>query len=459
MEQITNYECKTDFILPNNTSLIQLTQTIVKSKYKKRKCNECNKRRKPAKKSHLICHVCYEVKRYNVKQSGNKVIDDFIRNTQISLVKNAGKMEFVPYDQFKNIEFIAEGGFSKVYKAIWIKGPVRGWNYRSSNRLGNYPVVLKKLNNSNNITSKELNELKVYYNYSSKQKNDYYKYHTNNNYVCKYFGITQDPNSQNIMIIMPYYDSGDLINYITNCFYDVGWRKKLAKLKKIMQGLANIHDANIIHRDFHSGNIFIGNKNIVFVDKITIGDLGISKSTTESSCNENYGIIPYMAPEIFQGKKYTKASDIYSFGIIMWELMTGRRPFWDRNHDTELIIEIFDGLRPPIVTNAPNGYIELMKECWHSDPEKRPHATDIYDKIDKMKDEEWKNSCNKNPTEIVKSSDIGPVTTNNPNAIYKSRNLSGMISTAMSLRSLRSHQSINLGNIAGLVYYVKKLYP
>ncbi|RGB30935.1 kinase-like domain-containing protein, partial [Rhizophagus diaphanus] len=90
-----------------------------------------------------------------------------------------------------------------------------------------------------------------------------------------------------------------------------------------------------------------------------------------------YGIIPYMAPEIFQGREYTKASDIYSFGMIMWELMTGRRLFWNRNHDTELINVIFDGLRPPIVTNAPNGYIELMKECWHSDPEQRPHATDI----------------------------------------------------------------------------------
>ena len=53
-------------------------------------------------------------------------------------------MEFVPYDQFKNIEYIAEGGFSKIYKATWIGGPT---------------VVLKKLNNSKNITSKELNEV------------------------------------------------------------------------------------------------------------------------------------------------------------------------------------------------------------------------------------------------------------------------------------------------------------
>ena len=78
--------------------------------------------------------------------------------------------------------------------------------------------------------------------------------------------------------------------------------------------------------------------------------------------------------KILQLKEYTKASDIYSFGMIMWEYMTGRRPFWNKAHDVELIIEICDDLRPPIVTNAPKGYIELMKECWHSDPDKRPTA-------------------------------------------------------------------------------------
>ena len=68
--------------------------------------------------------------------------------------------------------------------------------------------------------------------------------------------------------------------------------------------------------------------------------MGISKSATDSTDNnnENYGIIPYMAPEILQRQNYTKASDIYSFGMIMWEFMTGRRPFWDRIHDIELII-------------------------------------------------------------------------------------------------------------------------
>ncbi|RIA86621.1 hypothetical protein C1645_878573 [Glomus cerebriforme] len=124
----------------------------------------------------------------------------------------------------------------------------------------------------------------------------------------------------------------------------------------------------------------------------------------------------------------------------MWELMTGRRPFWDRNHDTELIIEICDGLRPPIVTNAPKGYINLMKECWHSDPEKRPTATVAGDIM--LRNHLIEGSLN--PTKIIPSSDIGPVTTNNPGAIYKSRPLSGMIRSAMSTMSTRSLTSRSL---------------
>ncbi|EXX53776.1 hypothetical protein RirG_240790 [Rhizophagus irregularis DAOM 197198w] len=97
------------------------------------------------------------------KPSGNKIIDDFIRFTQVNFVGKEGKLEFVPYEQFKNIEFIAEGGFSKIYKATWVDGPINWDNIeRKSDNISckpNYTVVLKKINDSKNITFKELNEV------------------------------------------------------------------------------------------------------------------------------------------------------------------------------------------------------------------------------------------------------------------------------------------------------------
>ncbi|GBC12321.2 kinase-like domain-containing protein [Rhizophagus irregularis DAOM 181602=DAOM 197198] len=259
--------------LSDNTSLGMPTQTTIKHNRKRKTkilCSECNQRRELLEENHHICGVCYKAKLLYIP-SGNKVIDDFIMHTLTSSSKLAGKMVFVPYNQFKDVKFIAKGGFSEVYKAIWIDGP---------------------LNNSKEITSKALNELKIFHEFylNWKKKNNYEIY----NQVSKYFGITQEPVTKDIMIIMPYYKSGDLINYLTNDFYSIEWHK-----------------------------------------------------------------------------------------------------------------------------------------CWNSGPNKRPEATDIYNRISRMG-----SKC-----EIKKSSEIGPVTTNNPGAIYRSRPLSGIIQSAMftmSTRSLRS---------------------
>ncbi|PKY21839.1 hypothetical protein RhiirB3_435559 [Rhizophagus irregularis] len=125
----------------------------------------------------------------------------------------------------------------------------------------------------------------------------------------------------------------------------------------------------------------------------------------------------------------------------MWELMTGRRPFWDKSHDTDLIIEICDGLRPPIVTNAPEGYIELMQNCWHSDPNKRPTADDIWMKFCYVTSKLYYGKERYNQTKIINSPDIGPIT-NNPGAIYKSRPLSTMIKSVKLTKSLKIQSTI-----------------
>src|SRR3954454_17820026 len=71
-------------------------------------CKECNKGRKLFDESHPICRTCYNAKK--LKLSGNKTVDDFIREIQTSYNNQIGKMKFIPYNQYKNVEFIAEGG-------------------------------------------------------------------------------------------------------------------------------------------------------------------------------------------------------------------------------------------------------------------------------------------------------------------------------------------------------------
>ncbi|RIA86620.1 hypothetical protein C1645_829029, partial [Glomus cerebriforme] len=135
MDQLINHKHKIDILLSNDTSLSKPTQITVKPKRKSKLkilCNECNREGKRLDKSHQVCQNCYKAKSI-YKPSGNKVIDDFIRDTLWDNNKFVGKMEFVPYDQFKDIKFIAEGGFSKIYKATWIDGPIRGWNKSNQN--------------------------------------------------------------------------------------------------------------------------------------------------------------------------------------------------------------------------------------------------------------------------------------------------------------------------------------
>ena len=110
-------------------------------------------------------------------------------------------------------------------------------------------------------------------------------------YLNKYYGITQNPITEDFIIIMKYYQLGSLRDYLTKNFYSIKWSEKLQALQNIVAGLQHLHNQEIIHRDFHSGNILYEND-----WDVVISDLGISKSSTDNDSDEIYGVISYMAP-------------------------------------------------------------------------------------------------------------------------------------------------------------------
>jgi len=173
---------------------------------------------------------------------------------------------------------------------------------------------------------------------------------------------------------MKYAENGSLRKNLQNIVKDK-WVVKLRRLQEIIIGLEKIHQQNLVHCDFHHGNILYQRY------KLSVSDLGLCKPIKyfESTFKKNdiYGVLPFVAPEILRGKPYTPASDIYSFSMIMWEFTSGFPPFDDIEHGFQLSLNICNGKRPKIIENTPQCYIDLMKKCWNEDPLKRPDAFEI----------------------------------------------------------------------------------
>ena len=150
---------------------------------------------------------------------------------------------------------------------------------------------------------------------------------------------------------MDYIGKGSLRKNLPKIVKD-DWYYKLFKLCKIIMGLNGIHQKDLIHCDFHDGNI------LNVDDKESyICDLGLCRSAEYFQSfkkDDIYGVIPFMAPEVLRGKPYTKASDIYSFSMIMWEFTSGVPPFNDKAHDLQLCLSICKGERPKIIEKLHN---------------------------------------------------------------------------------------------------------
>src|SRR5207248_888843 len=138
----------------------------------------------------------------------------------------------------------------------------------------------------------------------------------------------------------------------------------------------------LIHRDLHIGNILSFSGSSYGYTMIT--DMGLCRPADYSKLentnkNKIYGVLPYIAPEILRGQNYTKAADVYSFGIIMYEVISGLPPYHDVSHDKNLAMKICLGFRPRFNIKVPQLIVHLIKRCLDANPLNRPTAEEIKD--------------------------------------------------------------------------------
>jgi serine/threonine protein kinase len=190
------------------------------------------------------------------------------------------------------------------------------------------------------------------------------------NFVIGFFGISQDPDTKDYIMVMEYLKDGNLRNFLQKNYRKLSLEIKFSKLITLSNGLNYIHKKGLIHKDFHPGNVLVNisqsTKNpSSFLGHLFITDLGLCKPVNERNTDEKiYGVLPYVAPEVLTGQPYTQASDVYSFGMIMYEIMTGLQPYQGILYDKTLASKVCQGLRPDLdKISLPQLLKDLINKC------------------------------------------------------------------------------------------------
>ncbi|TMS01176.1 Ephrin type-B receptor 4, partial [Larimichthys crocea] len=157
-------------------------------------------------------------------------------------------------------------------------------------------------------------------------------------------------------------------------------------LRGIASGMKYLSEMSYVHRDLAARNILI-NSNLV----CKVSDFGLSRFLQENSSDPTYtsslgGKIPirWTAPEAIAFRKFTSASDVWSYGIVMWEVMSfGERPYWDMSNQ-DVINAIEQDYRLPPPPDCPTHLHQLMLDCWQKDRSARPRFADLVSALDKL---------------------------------------------------------------------------
>ncbi|XP_076721294.2 ephrin type-A receptor 5 isoform X8 [Callospermophilus lateralis] len=190
--------------------------------------------------------------------------------------------------------------------------------------------------------------------------------------------------SKPVMIVTEYMENGSLDTFLKKNDGQFTVIQLVGMLRGIAAGMKYLSDMGYVHRDLAARNILI-NSNLV----CKVSDFGLSRvleDDPEAAYTTRGGKIPirWTAPEAIAFRKFTSASDVWSYGIVMWEVVSyGERPYWEMTNQ-DVIKAVEEGYRLPSPMDCPVALYQLMLDCWQKDRNSRPKFDEIVNMLDKL---------------------------------------------------------------------------
>uniref|UniRef100_A0A672IYM6 receptor protein-tyrosine kinase n=1 Tax=Salarias fasciatus TaxID=181472 RepID=A0A672IYM6_SALFA len=190
--------------------------------------------------------------------------------------------------------------------------------------------------------------------------------------------------SKPVMIITEYMENGSLDTFLKKNDGQFTVIQLVGMLRGIASGMRYLSDMGYVHRDLAARNILV-NSNLV----CKVSDFGLSRvleDDPEAAYTTRGGKIPirWTAPEAIAYRKFTSASDVWSYGIVMWEVMSyGERPYWEMSNQ-DVIKAVEESYRLPGPMDCPEALYHLMMDCWQRERSNRPKFDEIVCLLDKL---------------------------------------------------------------------------
>lgn len=204
--------------------------------------------------------------------------------------------------------------------------------------------------------------------------------------VVAFYGVVPDGAGGTLATVTEFMVNGSLRHALPRKDRPLDHRKKLIITMDAAFGMEYLHSKNIVHFDLKCDNLLV-NLRDPQRPICKVGDFGLSRIKRNTLVSGGVrGTLPWMAPELLNGcsNKVSEKVDIFSFGIVMWEILTGEEPYANMHCGAIIGGILNDKLRPTIPENCNAEWKNLMEECWASDPAARPSFSRITDRLRAM---------------------------------------------------------------------------